>query len=143
VQANNRLIDSCIRFYDTSLVQQFRRVAEIDADDVNWSILDTALSPDRRSVAYSTWSDCGRIRCCNSHEPLTLIDCPIVYSIRMNENQEPTGITPLALNPDSINFCIFSLQFSSDGTEIIGGSNDMCLYVYDLQRGQRTLRVDG
>lgn len=51
------LLDYCLRLYDTTS-RQFQQQAVIAADEVGWSILDTALSPDRNSIAYSTWSDC-------------------------------------------------------------------------------------
>jgi WD repeat-containing protein 23 len=53
--------DYCVRLYDTSSSRTFNRLAEIGVEDVGWSILDTALSPDRTSVAYSTWSDCSTL----------------------------------------------------------------------------------
>ncbi len=52
--------DQYIRLYDTSTSQTFQSLSEISVDDVGWSILDTALSPDRNSIAYSTWSDCSK-----------------------------------------------------------------------------------
>jgi len=58
----NNSLDNCIRLYDTSSSRTFNRLAEIEVDDVGWSILDTALSPDRTSVAYSTWSDCSKLK---------------------------------------------------------------------------------
>lgn len=53
------LLDFCIRVYDTSSSQQFKLVSEIHGDDIGWPILDTALSNDRSSLSYSTWSDCS------------------------------------------------------------------------------------
>ena len=53
-------IDQHIRLYDTSTSRTFKNLTEIPVDDVGWSILDTALSPDRNSVAYSTWSDSSK-----------------------------------------------------------------------------------
>lgn len=53
-------LDQYIRLYDTSTSSSFQKLAEILVEDVGWSILDTALSPDRNSVAYSTWSDCSK-----------------------------------------------------------------------------------
>jgi DDB1- and CUL4-associated factor 11 len=53
-------LDYFIRLFDTSSPRSFNRVAEIEAEDVGWSILDTALSPDKNSLAYSTWSDCSK-----------------------------------------------------------------------------------
>lgn len=48
---------------------------------------------------------------------------------------------PLPLGPEERRFCIFSLAFSSDGREILGGANDGFLYVYDRECNQRALRV--
>ncbi|CAF2630110.1 unnamed protein product [Rotaria sp. Silwood2] len=114
--------DYCIRLYDTTTSQMFRQQAEFAAEEVGWSILDTALSPDRNSIAYATWSDC-------------------LYLIKLNESQSQTNIIPLHLQPYSHSFSIFSLQYSVDGSEIIGGSNDTCVYIYDLHKQRRTLRV--
>ncbi|CAF3362056.1 unnamed protein product [Rotaria sp. Silwood1] len=114
--------DYCIRLYDTT-TRTFSQQAEIGAEEVGWSILDTALSPDRNSIAYATWSDC-------------------LYLIKLNDNQNQPNITPLHLQPDSHSFSIFSLQYSVDGSEIIGGSNDTCVYIYDLHKQSRTLRVE-
>jgi len=47
----------------------------------------------------------------------------------------------LCLNPDVRRFCIFSLAFSADGNEILGGANDGGLYIYDRFSNQRVLKV--
>lgn len=47
----------------------------------------------------------------------------------------------LPLCPDERRFCIFSLTFSQDGREVLGGANDGCLYIYDCESRQRTLKV--
>uniref|UniRef100_A0A3B3Z0J3 Uncharacterized protein n=1 Tax=Poecilia mexicana TaxID=48701 RepID=A0A3B3Z0J3_9TELE len=39
-------------------------------------------------------------------------------------------------------FCVFSLAASTDGKEILGGANDGCLYVFDLEQNKRTLKID-
>ncbi len=59
--------------------------------------------------------------------------------VKLNENH---NIISLNLKPQSHSFSIFSLQFSVDGSEIICGSNDTCVYIYDLQKQKRTLRVN-
>ncbi|CAF3777823.1 unnamed protein product [Rotaria socialis] len=121
-----RFISACqdysIRIYDTSTFRTFDRLAEIELDDVGWSILDTTLSTDRNSVVYSTWS----------HS---------IYLIKLNGDECQSTIQPLYLQPLSNNFSVFSLQFSADCSEIICGANDACVYIYDLQKQQRTLRV--
>lgn len=47
----------------------------------------------------------------------------------------------LSLCPGERRFCIFSLVFSSDGREILGGANDGFLYVYDRECHQRAFKV--
>lgn len=54
------VLDRHIRLYDTSTSQTFRNLSNILVNDVGWAILDTAVSPDRNSIAYSTWSDCSK-----------------------------------------------------------------------------------
>uniref|UniRef100_A0AAX7TPK1 DDB1- and CUL4-associated factor 11 n=1 Tax=Astatotilapia calliptera TaxID=8154 RepID=A0AAX7TPK1_ASTCA len=50
--------------------------------------------------------------------------------------------TALDLNPDERRFCVFSLAASTDGKEILGGANDGCLYVFDLEQNKRMLKID-
>jgi len=38
-------------------------------------------------------------------------------------------------------FGIFSVKFSSDGRELVAGSNDESIYVYDLHANKLTLRL--
>ncbi|UJR30881.1 hypothetical protein I4U23_018393 [Adineta vaga] len=115
-------LDNCLRVFDTTSSKTFRRLIEHPVDEVGWAILDTALSPNRNHVAYSTWSDC-------------------IYLVKLNEDQQESTIIPLHLYPQVHSFSIFSLQYSADGSEIIGGSNDTCVYIYDLEKQKRTLRV--
>ena len=65
-----------------------------------------------------------------------------VYLVKINENNADSTIIPLYLRPRSHSFSIFSLQYSADGSEIIGGSNDHYVYIYDLHQNRRTLRVN-
>lgn len=50
---------------------------------------------------------------------------------------------PLAMRPETDRFCLFSINFSPDSRSILGGSSDRCLYLYDLDRRERVLRVEG
>ncbi|XP_071446703.1 DDB1- and CUL4-associated factor 11 isoform X1 [Hetaerina americana] len=101
---------------------KFELFKTIQARDVGWSILDTAFSPDCNHIAYSSWSEC--IHLCS------------IYGD--SDNQEA-----LPLHPDERRFCIFSLVFSLDNKEILGGANDGHLYVYDRGSQQRCLRIKG
>lgn len=113
--------DRFLRLYHTQ-DGEFLEFKKIPARDVGWSILDTAFSPDGNYIVYSSWSEC-------------LYLCPVYGD---SGNQES-----LSLCPEDRRFCIFSLVFSSDGREILGGANDGYLYVYDRECHQRALRIEG
>ncbi|XP_059138645.1 DDB1- and CUL4-associated factor 11-like isoform X2 [Physella acuta] len=111
--------DQFIRVYDTRK-ENFKLIKTIKARDVGWSVLDTAFSPDGLYAAYSSWSDC--IHLCSIYED--------------DDKHEA-----LHFDPGDHSFCIFSLMFSSDNKEILGGANDGHLYVYDRESNQRTLKI--
>ncbi|XP_067004038.1 DDB1- and CUL4-associated factor 11 isoform X1 [Anabrus simplex] len=113
--------DRNLRLYHT-WDGKFELSRTIQARDVGWSILDTVFSPDGSHIVYSSWSDCLHL-------------CRLYGDV---ENQEA-----LPLCPEERRFCVFSLAFSSDGREILGGANDGFLYVYDRECNQRALRIEG
>lgn len=112
--------DQNVRIYNTDN-GRFDKFKTIRARDVGWSVLDTAFSPDGLYMAYSSWSDC--IHLCN------------IYGDEDTHKSLP-------LLPGDHSFCIFSLAFSSDNMEILGGANDGCLYIYDRHEDKRTLQID-
>lgn len=42
---------------------------------------------------------------------------------------------------DQPRFCVFSLSFSACGKEIINGTSDGCIYIYDRYLNRRTLKI--
>uniref|UniRef100_A0A3B5B535 DDB1- and CUL4-associated factor 11 n=1 Tax=Stegastes partitus TaxID=144197 RepID=A0A3B5B535_9TELE len=112
--------DQNIRLYDTTR-GRFHLRRTVKARDVGWSVLDVCFTPDAHHVLYSSWSDYIHL-------------CSIEGD---SENH-----TALDLNPDERRFCVFSLAASTDGKEILGGANDGCLYVFDLEQNKRTLKID-
>lgn len=111
--------DCVIRIYDTSQ-DDFKLLKSVSARDVGWSILDMAVSPDGYSFVYSSWSEYLHL-------------CNVFGDHQVHE--------ALPLCPEDRRFCIFSMQFSSDGKDILGGANDSCLYVYDREVHHRSLRI--
>ncbi|CAM9803929.1 DDB1- and CUL4-associated factor 11 isoform X1 [Lampetra fluviatilis] len=112
--------DQNVRLFDARK-GGFKKFKTVKARDVGWSVLDTAFTPDGTHFLYSSWSD--YIHVCNiygEHETHTALD----------------------LNPDERRFCVFSLTVSLDSREVLGGANDGCLYVFDRERNQRTLKID-
>ncbi|XP_024522032.1 LEC14B protein [Selaginella moellendorffii] len=104
----------------------------VKARNMNWTITDTALSPDQRFLVYASIT-------------------PVVFLV--NLGNETGGIDSLAnvtdiheglslsSYDDDGDFGIWSLKFSQDGNEIVAGSNDNCIYVYDLNSATTTYRV--
>ncbi|CAK9798391.1 DDB1- and CUL4-associated factor 11 [Anthophora quadrimaculata] len=113
--------DKFLRLYQTHS-GQFVEFKKIPARDVGWSILDTAFSPDGNYIVYSSWSEC-------------LYLCPVYGDSSVQET--------LSLCPEHRRFCVFSLVFSSDGREILGGANDGYLYIYNRECHQRAFRIEG
>ncbi|XP_018553651.1 DDB1- and CUL4-associated factor 11 [Lates calcarifer] len=112
--------DQNIRLYDTTR-GRFNLRRTVKARDVGWSVLDVCFTPDAHHVLYSSWSD---------------------YIHLCSIDGDSENHTALDLNPDERRFCVFSLAASSDGKEILGGANDGCLYVFDLDQNKRTLKID-
>jgi len=111
--------DRSIRTYETYKWQVQKTIV---ARDVGWSIISVDYSPDKDWLIYSSWSDYVHI--CNTqgeHEVHEALD----------------------FKPQAHRFCLFSIQFSPDNSEILGGSNDKCLYMYDIVKKQRVLAVRG
>lgn len=111
--------DCQIRVYDTS-AGGFKLTRTIFAQDVGWSILDTAISPSGQQFLYTSWSPV--IRLCN-------ISGPTVHHE--------------VLNIESVNrnIGIFSVRYSPNGSEVIAGASDRCVYVHDLATRRQVLRI--
>ncbi|XP_065581901.1 DDB1- and CUL4-associated factor 11-like isoform X2 [Artemia franciscana] len=113
--------DRNIRLYN-SKCDDLKLMKVVRALDVGWSIVDTAFSPDGRQVIYSSWSE-------NIH---------VVNLWDESGRQEA-----LPLNPVDRRFCVFSLSYSSDGSEILCGATDGKMYIYDLEANQRKMQIHG
>jgi len=111
--------DTFIRAYDCTR-GSFREFKGIRARDVGWAVLDTAFSPDGLYFIYSSWSSAVHI--CNIH----------------GETQTQTA---LDMRPQNHRFACFSIKFSHDNREVLGGANDGAIYVYDREAAWRTIRI--
>ena len=83
---------------------------------MGWSVLDVSVSQAGDCLVYSSWSE-------NLH----------TVTLNTNTDNKYFQHVPLPLAPDDVQFCIFSVTFSNDDTEILGGSNDGCIYIYNRQ----------
>ena len=80
-------------------------------------MLDVAVSHAGDWLVYSSWCD-------NLHQ--------VSLSSPAAPHQDQPHLE-LALAPPGLQFCIFSVTFSNDDSEILGGSNDGCLYIFNRQ----------
>jgi WD repeat-containing protein 23 len=106
---------------------------DIQARNLRWTVTDTALSPDQRFLVYASISS-------------------VAYLV--NVGSESGGVSSLANITDihegldfagdsnRDDFGLWSLQFSEDGRELVAGSNDKCIYVYDLEAKRPVLRIN-
>lgn len=99
----------------------FDKCKKIEAENVGWSILDVAFSPDNKHIAYSTWAES-------------------VYEYSLSEDSN--SFRTLSFNPNCRKFSVFSLAYSNDGRELFGCANDRYIYVYDRECNQRVLRFN-
>jgi WD repeat-containing protein 23 len=109
--------DRTVRLYDSD-TWALRK--EIHARHIGWSVIDIDYSPDQRWIIYSSWSDYVHI-------------CNLTGNFEIHD--------ALDFSPQADRFCLFSIKFSPDSTEILGGSSDRNLYVYDINRKERVVQV--
>ncbi|KAG1678944.1 DDB1- and CUL4-associated factor 11 [Nymphon striatum] len=111
--------DAYIRIYDVSKGRH-KEMKCVAARDVGWSILDSVFSPNGQFFAYSSWSECLHI-------------CNVYGDLDVHE--------PLSLTPGNRRFCVFSISYSQDGKELIGGACDACIYIYDIETKTRISQI--
>ena len=111
--------DARIRLYDTATWRVTKTVA---ARHVSWAVLDSDYSPDQRWLAYCSWSQ----------------NVMLVNTRGAVETHSEVDLRP----PTRGRFCLFSLRFSPDSTEVVGGSCDAGVYLVDLLSDRRE-RLEG
>ncbi|XP_062144040.1 LEC14B homolog isoform X2 [Alnus glutinosa] len=117
-----------IRIYNVD--QGWKSQKNILAKSLRWTVTDTSLSPDQRYLVYASMS-------------------PIVHivNVRSGESESLANITEIhegldfSADDDGCTFGIFSVKFSTDGREVVAGSNDDSIYVYDLEANKLSLRI--
>lgn len=133
--------DHELRIFDAT-TDSYELVNRMVAKDVSWGILDMAFTADSEYFVYSTWSSCCKLLCYKS----IIFYSIIVFHFTVHLSKTSGGSTEelKALKMEPLNkqqFCIFSVAFTNCGRQIISGSSDGCLYVYDRELNARTSRV--
>ena len=125
-----------VRMYDTSNPYEWKYYKTVDYPFGQWTITDATLSPDNRYLAYSS---IRHIVCLASTDP--------------SDRSEPTHLDFTNFARGAANgrgfhsgygrqgFGIWSLRFSGDGREMVCGTSDHTVVVYDLERRQSVLKL--
>lgn len=109
-------------------------------NEKGWSIISVDFSPDSRWILYSSWSD--YVHLYNTRGP-PLYEALHFRFVLSRECHNAHFRAARAHRPRSGRFCLFSSVFSPDATEILAGASDACVYLYNLERKERTHRALG
>ncbi|WOH01635.1 hypothetical protein DCAR_0521019 [Daucus carota subsp. sativus] len=121
---------SHIRIYDVD--KKWKVHKNIIAQSLRWTVTDTSFSPDQQHLVYATMS-------------------PVVHVVNIasgttdsqaNITEIHEGLEFSREDDGGYSFGIFSVKFSIDGRELVAGSSDDAIYVYDLVANKLSLRID-
>jgi len=129
--------DFKVRMYDTSNPYDWKYYKTVDYHGGQWTITDASLSPDNRFLAYSS---IRQIVCLASTDPT---DDSEPYMLDFSNLGRGQGTPRPRRGWGYGHFGIWSIRFSGDGREIVAGTGDQSVYVYDIERRQSILRIEG
>ena len=128
--------DFKVRMYDTSNPYDWKYYKTVHYYGGQWTITDASLSPDNKLLAYSSIRSqicLARTDKADEGEP-QLLD----FSDMGSGGRDNAG-----WGRSRGHFGIWSLRFSGDGSEIVAGTSDQSVYVYDLEARKSILRIPG
>ncbi|XP_041016998.1 LEC14B protein-like isoform X2 [Juglans microcarpa x Juglans regia] len=120
---------SHIRIYNVD--QGWKVQKNILAKSLQWTVTDTSLSPDQRHLVYASMSPIVHIVNAGSPETESLANITEIHE----------GLDFSSDDDGEYSFGIFSVKFSTDGREVVAGSSDDSIYVYDLEANKLSLRI--
>ncbi|XP_043719249.1 LEC14B homolog isoform X1 [Telopea speciosissima] len=120
---------SHIRIYNVDRGWKVQK--DIHARSLRWTVTDTSLSPDQRYLVYASMSPFVHIVNVESAATESLANVTEIHD----------GLDFSVDDDGEDSFGIFSVKFSTDGRELVAGSSDHSIYVYDLVANKLTLRI--
>ncbi|KAL8972209.1 MAG: hypothetical protein Q9183_000667 [Haloplaca sp. 2 TL-2023] len=128
--------DFKVRMYDTSNPYKWKYYKTAIYPYGQWTITDASLSPDNKYLAYSSIRS---IVCLASTDPTLSSESPLFldFSATDQSNQRRQ------FGGGSSHFGIWSIRFSGDGREVVAGTSDHSVYVYDIETKRSILRIPG
>lgn len=131
--------DFKVRMYDTSNVYDWKYYKTVHYYGGQWTITDASLSPDNRHLAYSS------IRsqvCLAPTDPADTSEPRLLDFSDIGRGGHGGG-GGAGWGRSRGRFGIWSLRFSGDGGEIVAGTSDYNVYVYDLETQRSILQIPG
>ncbi|KAK8204956.1 WD40-repeat-containing domain protein [Phyllosticta capitalensis] len=125
--------DFKVRMYDTSNPYKWKYYKTVDYPFGQWTITDASLSPDNKFLAYSSIRN---VVCLAPTDPSDNSD-PHLLDFSSSGFRDRRGFHAHRY------FGIWSLRFSGDGREIVAGTGDRSVYVYDIEQRKSILRIPG
>ncbi|XP_039020946.1 LEC14B protein-like [Hibiscus syriacus] len=101
------------------------------ARSLRWTVTDTSLSPDQRHLVYTSMSPIVHIVNVGSATTESLANVTEIHE----------GLDFVSHDYRGYSFGLFSVKFSTDGRELVAGSSDNSIYVYDLDSNKLSLRI--
>ncbi|KAK9459942.1 WD40-repeat-containing domain protein [Lipomyces oligophaga] len=118
--------DFKVRMYDTSHAFPWKLYKTVKVEIASWTVTDATLSNDNKWIAYSSITPSVQLA---STSPDDSVQERLDFNVGTTSRYHRFGI--------------WSLRFSADGRQIVAGSNDQSLYVYDIESKKVLLRLDG
>ena len=131
--------DFKVRMYDTSNPYDWKYYKTVHYYGGQWTITDASLSPDNKNLAYSSIR--SQICLANTDQGDTSEPRLLDFS-DMGQGGHGYGGGG-GWGRSRGHFGIWSLRFSGDGGEIVAGTSDQSVYVYDLEAQRSILRIPG
>ena len=119
--------------YDTSNIYDWKLYKTVHYPFGQWTITDATLGPDNKFLAYSSIRSAV---CLASTDPN---DGSEPWRLDFADSARPGG--GRRLHAGSSHFGIWSIRFSGDGREIVAGTGDNSVNVYDLDANKTILRI--
>jgi WD repeat-containing protein 23 len=124
--------DLRVRMYDTSNPYDWKYYKQVVMPYGQWTITDAALTADNKWLAYSSMS---HIICLAPTDPLSNAEPrPLDLSKTVSGRSARIGSS-------SRWFSSYSVRFSGDGRELVVGTGDNAVYVFDIERDCTVLRI--
>ncbi|KAI4259515.1 MAG: hypothetical protein LQ352_000702 [Teloschistes flavicans] len=128
--------DFKVRMYDTSNPYEWKYYKTAIYPYGQWTITDASLSPDNRFLAYSSIRS---VVCLAPTDPTLSADSPLFLDFsdmgQISRQDRFRG--------GHSNFGIWSIRFSGDGREVIAGTSNQSVYVYDIEAKRSILQIRG